>query len=140
MDTKARKEVTRRWITGLWDNANFHLLEEMATADYAYRAPGLEKLRGDALKEFVLAFHTAFPDLNNTIEAQFAEGDVVVTQGTTRGTHTGPLGETPASGRAVTVPWIIITRFVGDRIAEDWEVYDSLGLMQQIGAVKGERV
>jgi predicted ester cyclase len=60
---------------------------------------------------------------------------MVMTRGTTTGTHQGPFGEMPPTGKSISVQWVMVSRFEGDRIAEDFEVYDSLGLMQQLGAV-----
>ena len=88
-----------------------------------------------ALKDLVVFYRRAFPDLSNTIEDQVEDGNTVVTRGTTRGTHKAPLGNVPASGKSVVVPWVLISKFDGDRIVAEWEVYDSLGLMQQIGAI-----
>jgi len=96
----------------------------------------MEQVRGaDALKELVNFYRNAFPDLSNTIEEQIAEGNKVVTRGTTRETHQGPLGNIPASGKRIAVPWVMITRFDEEKIAEELEVYDALDFMQQIGAI-----
>ena len=120
----------------MWGGGNLALVDEVALSDYVYRAPGLEEVRrAKALKELVTFYRSAFPDLSNTIEEQIAEGDRVVTRGTTHGTHKAPLGKIPASGKRVAVPWVMISRFDGEKIAEEWEVYDSLSLMQQIGAI-----
>lgn len=98
-------------------------------------AGGLE-LRADDLPAHIATLRTAFPDLGNTIEEQIAEPGIVVTRGTTRGTHLGPMGDLAATGRKVTVPWVIITRFAGERVSEDWELYDENGLLQQLGAAE----
>ena len=135
MNSDDFKEIVRRWIIGTWDEGNAALLDELATPDYVYRAPGDEVLDGKALQEYSASIRSAFPDLNNTIEMQVAEGDVVVTQGTTRGTHEGSFAGIEATGEEIALPWVFITRFVNGRIAEDWEFYDALGLMQQLGAV-----
>ena len=74
-------------------------------------------------------------DLNNTVVDQIEEGDKVVTRAISRGTHTGPWGELPPSGNRLTVEWILISRFQGDKIVEEWEVVDSLSMMRQMGAV-----
>ena len=71
----------------------------------------------------------------NSFELQVAEGDVVVTRGTTRGTHEGSFAGIEATGEKIALPWVFITRFVEGQIAEDWELYDALGLMQQLGAI-----
>ena len=63
-----------------------------------------------------------------------AEGDMVATQFTIRGTHKGELMGMAPSGKSVTLPIIVITKFEGGVAVEDWEVFDVLGLLQQIGA------
>jgi predicted ester cyclase len=80
-------------------------------------------------------YRTAFPDLTSKIDGQIAEGDVVVSHGMTAGTHQGPLGEIPATGRSISIAWILVSRFDGDRISSEFEVYDALGMMQQLGVV-----
>jgi predicted ester cyclase len=44
------------------------------------------------------------------------------------------MGNLAATGRKVSVPWVIITRFAGERISEDWELYDENGLLHQLDA------
>ena len=135
MSSNDLKEIVRRWIIGTWDEGNVALLDELATPDYVYRAPGEDALDGKAVQEYSASIRSAFPDLNNTIELQIAEGDIVVTQGTTRGTHEGSFAGIAATGEKIALPWVFITRFVNGRIAEEWEYYDALGLMQQLGAI-----
>jgi len=135
MSSDDLKDVVRRWIIGTWDEGNVALLDEFATPNYVYRAPGDEELDGKALQEYSASIRSAFPDLNNTIEMQVAEGDVVVTRGTTRGTHEGSFAGIAPTGEQIALPWVFITRFENGRIAEDWELYDALGLMQQLGAI-----
>ena len=137
MDSQALKETTRRWITEVWDNGNFALFEEMAAENYTFRLPRPDKTEKGGFRDLLGSFRSAFPDLNNTIEEQVVEGSVVVTRGTTRGTHRAPLGEIPATGRSVEVPWMMITRFEGDLIVEDREIYDEFGLMAQLGVIPG---
>ena len=68
-------------------------------------------------------------------EEILAEGDRVAARWTASGTHTGALGDIPPSGREFTVTGSTFYRIENGKIAEDWSIYDSLGLMQQIGAV-----
>jgi steroid delta-isomerase-like uncharacterized protein len=136
MSSELRKGTMTRWVLEVWSGGNLNLVDELTSNHYVYRAPGIQDVQGQqALKDLVTLYRTAFPDLSNTIEDQVAEGDTVVTRGTTRGTHKAALGDVPASGKRVAVPWVLISKFDGDKIVAEWEVYDSLGLMQQIGAV-----
>ena len=134
-DLQLLKETTQRWIHGIWDNQDIALLDELASPDYVYRVPGQEDVHADALPELLASLHTAFPDLHNTIEEQVAEAGIVITRGTTHGTHLGPLGEVEATGNTVALPWILITRFDQGRIVEDWELYNEVTFQTQLGIV-----
>jgi predicted ester cyclase len=133
MNSEEAKAMVRRWILGIWDRCELGLLDELASTAYSYSAPGHSDLRGEAFKALVREMHSGFPDKHNTIEDQIAEGNKVVTRGTTYGTHLGPFGGIAPSGCGIAVPWVIITEFAGDRIASDWEIDDALGVMQQLG-------
>jgi hypothetical protein len=137
MDAQEMKDTARRWITGIFDEGNFDLIQELTTEDYFFYMPNPGKISRDDLPGLVTGFRTAIPDLHNTIHEQLSEGDVVVTRGTTQGTHDGPLGDLPATGNPVKSEWVIFTRFSGDRISQDWEVYDEMGAMTQMGAIPG---
>jgi len=131
----AEKAAARRWILGIWDGGELNLLDELASSSYSYSTPGRADLRGQAFKDFVTETRAAFPDLRNTIEEQIAQGSKVVTKGTTRGTQQGPFVGIPPTGRAIVSPWVIITEFEGGKVARDWEIFDALGIVQQLGAM-----
>jgi predicted ester cyclase len=80
-------------------------------------------------------YRTAFPDLRVPIEELIAEGDRVVSRWTARGIHQGELMGNAPTGNQVSVTGIIVDRVSGDKIEEEWADYDTLHLVQQIGAV-----
>ena len=41
----------------------------------------------------------------------------------------------PPTGKPVTITGIVISRVAAGKIAEEWEVLDLLGVLQQIGAI-----
>jgi steroid delta-isomerase-like uncharacterized protein len=135
MDAQEMKDTTRRWMTGIFDNGDFDLINELTADEYTFDHPRLGLVKREAFTDMVNVFRTACPDLNNTFEEQVVEGNVVVTRGTTRGTHLGPFGDLPATGKTVALPWVVFTRFDGDRIVEDWQVYDGLRVMNQLGVI-----
>ncbi len=136
MSLEQNKDVLRRFWTEVFSGKNLDLIDELFTPDWAYHGAGGQELRGrEALKGFLSGFHQAFPDISATVEDLVAEGDRVVSRATGRGTHTGSLMGIPPTGREVTVPVICITRFENGRIAEDWELIDLFGMMQQLGVI-----
>ena len=97
--------------------------------------PGLEPT-----KEGVIAFFrmylAAFPDLNMSVEDVVSSGDKVVARVRATGTHQGDLMGMPATGKSIDVQMIDIIRFRDDGLAsEHWGVFDTMTMMQQLGAV-----
>jgi predicted ester cyclase len=69
------------------------------------------------------------------VEDMVAEGDEVVTRWPGHGLHDGDLPGLPATGKRVLVPGIWINRLAGGRIVESWQVWDTFGMLRQLGAV-----
>jgi len=113
------------------------LVDELLAPDYLSHAPGEPELkRGpEDIKEVVRAYHSAFPDLTYTVEKQVAEGDMVVTRWTARGTHQGELIGVPPSGRYIVVSGMSMDRISEGKIAENRTNWGALEMLQQIGAI-----
>ena len=95
-----------------------------------------EDVRGiEGLKQFVTMIRSALPDLRITLEDDIAEGDKVVSRWRAQGTHQGELMGSAPTGNEVAITGITIHRIEDGKIVEEWENWDALGLMQQIGAV-----
>ena len=130
-DPAANKALVRRFFEEVFNRGNLAVVDELWIAD-----------RIESGKRATEHVRTAFPDYHRTIEAQVAEGDLVVTRWTMRGTHQGPyrsgaLGRTLApTGRPVEVPGTSIHRIAGGRIVESWvQGNDSAQLLLQLGAL-----
>ena len=112
---------------------NFGSLQAIVTPDYVVHP---EEVRGpDGLAAMVQSYRDAFADLSVTIEHQFTEGDYVATRTTIRGRHDGELMGTPPSCRDVEFAGLTISRCQDGKIAEEWELIDTVGLLRQIGAL-----
>ncbi len=59
-----------------------------------------------------------------------SEGDKLVLRWTIEGTHTGELLGTPPSNKKITLPMTEIFRVADGQLAEAWDQYDQLHLMQ----------
>jgi steroid delta-isomerase-like uncharacterized protein len=133
--SQANKDLSRRF-TELFSTDDARLADEVFGADVVFHGTAADgELRGiDAVKSFVAGYRRAFPNARSTVEDQVAEGDKVVTRWRAHGTHAGPLGEMPPTGREYTMDGVTIERFAGGKIVEVWVARDELGLLRQLGA------
>jgi steroid delta-isomerase-like uncharacterized protein len=129
-------DVSRR-LTELFSSGDEALADSIFSSDVVFHGTaGDGELRGvDAMKRFVAAYRSAFPDARSTVEDQVAEGDKVVTRWRARGTHRGQLGPIAATGREFVMGGITIERIADGRIAEVWVARDELGLLSQLGVL-----
>ena len=112
---------------------NYDVFETILTPSYIVHP---EEARGAAgLQEMVDGYRAALGDLRVDIEQQFSAGDRVATVSTVRGIHAGELMGTAPTGREVAFVMITISRFEDGRIAEEWEIADTVSLLAQIGAL-----
>jgi predicted ester cyclase len=86
-------------------------------------------------KQTITMYLTAFPDLHFTVEDVIAEGDKVVARLTVRGTQQGAFMGVPPTGKQATSAAIDINRIANGKSVEHWLQMDTLGLMQQLGAL-----
>jgi predicted ester cyclase len=77
----------------------------------------------------------AFPDFKATIDDIVAESDKVVIRMTWSGTHKGEFMGIPATGKRVSFGVIDIMRIAGGKLVEHWGQTDTMGMMQQLGAI-----
>ncbi|MGH3090131.1 MAG: ester cyclase [Rubrobacteraceae bacterium] len=135
--SEANKALVRREVEEVFSKGNLDAAEEIYAPGYVGHEPtSPEDTRGvEGARRFVAIYREAFPDFEVTVEDQFADGDRVATRFTARGTHDGELEGVAPTGNRVEIAGLAISRVEGGKIAEDWTVFDALGLMQQIGAI-----
>ena len=129
MAMQENKEIVRRYFEDVVNGCRLAEAEEVLTPELlAHMEPRL-RMRGKAV-----------PDWKVTIEFQVAEGDLVVTVGTTRGTHVGewftPFGTLPPTSKHFAFTFTSTMRLQDGRIAEIvWSNWDWLELLQQLEIV-----
>ena len=77
----------------------------------------------------------AMPDLHYPSWTLIAEGDLVAIHMSAEGTFTNELMGIPPNGKKVSMRSANIWRFADGKIVEWWLNMDTLGFMQQIGAI-----
>ena len=133
----ANKALARQFIEQAFNQGDMAVIERLVDSNWVNHDPASPDFgRGPgAAKQNVTLYRNAFPDVTIEIEEQIAEGERVVTRWTGRGTHRGALGNLAPTGKQATVTGITIDRIAGGKIMESWNNWDTLGLMQQLGAV-----
>jgi steroid delta-isomerase-like uncharacterized protein len=130
--------LARRSFDEIWNNGNLGVADELFSPDYVNHDPVSPEVPPgpEGVKQIAKMYRRAFPDLRFTIEEMLATGDKVITRWTGEGTHRAPLRGLPASGRQVRITGISIHRIAGGRIVETWVNWDTLGMMEQLGAAQ----
>jgi steroid delta-isomerase-like uncharacterized protein len=136
--SESNKNLVRRCLESAFNKGDMTVIDQCVANDYVYREPTLGEKRGkQGLKEIFSLYKAAFPDCQLSIDEQIAEGDQVVTRWTARGTHRGPLLGLSPTNKQVTVQGIIISRIRDGKIVEEFETYDTLGMLRQLGVAPG---
>jgi len=118
-----------------WNKKAPAAFDDRIAPDFVCHTPDGDFKGLDGYKQLYNVYVTAFPDYHFTIDDVIAEGDKVSLRYTFAGTHTGPLLEVPATGKRVSVPGTVVTRVVDGKSVEEYVVWDSLGLVRQLGLV-----
>ncbi len=114
----------------LLNQGNLDMVPEFFSTTYVNH-PTDGDLRGrEVITDFVTALRNAFPDLQVEIKVLATEGNRVAWVRTHRGTHEGDFMGVPASGRAILWRSMVVTRFEGGMIAEEWGVSELGGRLR----------
>jgi steroid delta-isomerase-like uncharacterized protein len=133
--SEENKALSRRAWEEIVNQKNLDAIDEIFTPDCLWHQPDQDLQGPEAAKEFVGMYLSAFPDTRVSVEDMIAEGDRVVTRVRLRGTHQAELMGIAPTERQIEVKGVTIHRIEGDKIVEQWQFHDDLGLMRQLGAV-----
>jgi steroid delta-isomerase-like uncharacterized protein len=134
MSTEENKALLRRFQEAVYGQVRFDSLEEFLLDDVIAHEPDGDVRGVEEIKHYLATFWAAFPDTGVTVEDVIAEGDKAVIRYTLRGTHKGTTEEYgPATGRRMVMEGITIYHFKSGKLAEMWDRYDNLAVMQQLG-------
>lgn len=134
MSATNRALIRHAFDDGL-NKCNMSVMMELYS-DCIYHSPFGGELRGAALRQFFDSVFAAFPDAERRVEDQMTDDlNHVVTRWTATATHQGEFMGIAPTGKRVTITGINIVRIESGKIVEEWQQWDSLGLMQQLGVV-----
>jgi len=136
MDADAARALVLEYYERIYNGRELDAIDGFLAPSFVSVGPGASMDRATHVKALAASL-AALPDLRLTIEEQVAEGGTVVTRWSVRGTHQGPLFGIPATGRPVTASAIHIHHVDGGRMLDQWEQFDALGVLRQLGVLPG---
>lgn len=134
--SEVNEVVVRRFVDEVINRGDDSAMRELVHPNYVYRAPDLELRGWDGLTTLFDSYRSGLPDLSVSIDDLVVSGDKVVILITLNGTHTGDLMGIPATGKSLSVHGMVLSRLVGGKIVEEWEILDMLGMLQQLGVTE----
>ena len=128
----------------IMNRGELDLVDQEIAEDYVEHIPMPPQFtpNREGFKQFVVMLRTAFPDLHYDVDHLtsydlIGENQKVLHRITAHGTHSGPWGPIPATGKRMTWTEIHIGLYVQGMLVEHWGNIDSLAIMQQMGAIPG---
>jgi steroid delta-isomerase-like uncharacterized protein len=132
----AVEAVVRRFYEEMNNDRKLELAPDLFSSDHAFHDPQIPSVpAGPYGVAAVVKVYQEGVEGHWQIEDIFSADDKVVVRWTGSGTHSGEINGIPATGKKIRVDAISVHRMAGGKIAETWEVWDTLTLLQQIGVV-----
>lgn len=124
-------------IATAFNEANFDTLDNLIAEDFVGHSPlAPEPFVGpDGLKGFFSLFKAAMPDANHPTYTLIADGDLVAAWMPFEGTFENELLGLPPNGKKVSIMMANVWRLENGKAVEFWINMDTLGYMQQVGAI-----
>jgi len=129
------KKLVETLCTTVFQKHDFSKLDEIMRDDYIQHNEDTPQGKA-GFKEFFKQMFRAMPDFTYTTKKIVAEGDIVMMYSTTTATHAGEWLGNPPTGNKLNFDVVDIFRIEDGKIAEHWDVADTLKLFTQVGKVK----
>jgi steroid delta-isomerase-like uncharacterized protein len=129
------KTLVRRWFEEVWNKGRVAAIDELLAPNGVVHGLGEDMQGAAAFKPFHAAYRDAFPDVKIELEDLIAEEDKVAFRWSATATHKGNGLNFAATNRPVRFSGMGIIRVENGKLVEGWNIFDQLGMMQQLGVV-----
>ena len=141
MTTDTNKALVRRFVDEIFIQGRHDSVDELVADDFV--AHTWPSPTGDPKADLKSAIDRAAKGLADpvfTIDDMIAEGDQVAARVTSGARHVGEIMGMPPSGKRYEIQEIHIFRIRDGKVVEHWHQLDTLGMMQQLGALPEPKV
>jgi predicted ester cyclase len=114
------------------NKGDFSIFPDLFAPNYVYHTnPEIKGVEG--VQALQTMMKNAFPDYHEKIEYLFAEGNMVAQFYLLTGTFKGELAGTKPTGKKLSFPVVVLSRFENGKQVEAWNYSDSFTMAQQLG-------
>ena len=126
--SKSKEERIRFANDEILGKGNMDVVEEVFASEYVVHAGGKDHKGHKFVRRFIGQLRSAIPNLRVVEVALLMQaGDTITWQRTLSGTHETEMMGIPASRQKVEWRDMLVTRFDGEMIAEEWAVSELAG-------------
>ena len=128
------EDLARRFFEEFCDGRRLEIADEILASDHVYHDPQSPPSPPgrDGMKQVVGLYQDAVEG-HWEVHEIVAAGDRVMVRWTGHGTHSGEIMGLAPTGRSIKVDALTLLRIEDGKIAENWTLWDTLGMLQQLG-------
>lgn len=136
MTNSQNQNLVRRFFDEMCNQRKLAIADELFSAGHVYNDPQAPTGPGpEGVKQVIAGYQAAFPDAHWHVIETITADNVIITRWKGTGTHKNELMGIPPTGRSVNVQGTWIHRIANNKIVESYNVWDTLGMLQQLGVV-----
>ncbi len=125
---RSNEERVRFATDEILGKGNLDVVDEIFATDYVVHASGKDHKGHAFVRRFAKLLRSAIPDLRVVeVAILIQSGDTIAWQRTLSGRHEVEMMGIPPSGKKVVWREMLVTRFDGEKIAEEWLVSELAG-------------
>jgi steroid delta-isomerase-like uncharacterized protein len=136
MSAKDNEDLIRTYFEVVWVRGEWDRVYEFVSKDFINHGsyPGMPSTNIEDGRRIDEAGRKAFPDIQFSIAHLAADEDWVARHWTAEATHRGEFLGIPSTGKRVHMEGMVFSRVEKGKIAEEWRIVDTAGLMQQLSS------
>lgn len=130
--TEAERNLGNAWFEEVWNKGRREAIADLLAPDAVLHEAGMDSVGPQGFYEFFDRMNAAFSDVRITIQDTISEGDRICVRWTCSCKHTGDALGHPPTQKTVHLTGITIMRIANGKLAEGWQNWDMLGMLEQI--------
>ena len=136
----ANKDLLATFIDEIWNDKQLHKLEDYLTDDFVEHTAFGDFEGADEFGAFLRTMHRAFPDFQCRVDAVTGDGNHVACRYTAQGTQDEEFMGILPTGNPTIIEGCLFGRVESGRLAETWNQFDILAILDSLGVLPEESV